>query len=281
MKKHTGKSRTSGFAPKHSLGQNFILDDTLMASVAEASGAGPEDGVLEIGPGMGTLTKQLALRAKKVVAVEVDESLRPYLTVALEKCSNTEIVYGDVLRFDLQALCLTHFGADSPLRVAANIPYYITSDILLKVMRELPQAQSLAFMVQREVAEKLLAGPGEDGYGPMTILAQMHYELERALEVPADCFTPKPRVDSTFVVFHRRKLIEIKDERFFDKMLHRIFLLRRKTLLNNLISQYGFDRSAAAEVLEMAGIGEQARAEALDLATLARLSDVLCDRIHG
>lgn len=274
MKRQTGKSRSSGFAPRHSLGQNFILDDSLMATVAEASLAGPEDSVLEIGPGMGTLTKQLADRAGNVLAIEVDETLRPYLTVALENRKNAEVIFGDVLRFDLGKLCREHFG-QGPLRVAANIPYYITTEILLKVMRELPDARSLAFMVQREVADKLLAGPGEDGYGPLTILAQMHYELERALEVPADCFTPRPRVDSTFVVFRRRPLYELRDEAFFDKMLHRIFLMRRKTLLNNLISQYSLDRAAAAEVLAAVGVPEQVRAEALDLAQLARLSEVL------
>lgn len=279
MKKHTGKSHAS-FAPRHSLGQNFILDDTLMASVAEASLVGPEDAVLEIGPGMGTLTRQLADRARSVLAVEVDESLRPYLTVALEGRKNAEIVYADVLKLNLTKLCREHFG-DSPLRVAANIPYYITTEILLKVIRELPQARSLAFMVQREVADKLISCPGEDGYGPLTILARMHYELERALEVPADCFTPRPKVDSTFVVFRRRDLCPVRDERFFDRMLHRIFLMRRKTLLNNLISQYGFDRATAAEVLAAAGIGEQARAEALDIPTLAGLCDVLYDRMNG
>ena len=279
MNRHKNKGHSgSGFAPKHSLGQNFILDESLMSAVADAAGIGPEDSVIEIGPGMGTLTKQLAERAKQVVAVEVDETLRPYLVVALESCPNASVIYQDVLSVDLGRLYREQFGEDAQVRVAANIPYYITTEILEKTIRELPEARSLAFMVQKEVADKLMAEPGKDGYGPLAILCQMNYEMERALEVPAASFTPRPKVDSTFLVLRRRVKYDLPDMYFFESMIHRIFLMRRKTLLNNLISQYALSREDAETMLTAAGISLQARAEALSLETLTVLCKVLYER---
>ncbi|MBQ8093497.1 MAG: ribosomal RNA small subunit methyltransferase A [Clostridia bacterium] len=273
MKKR--KHYQAGFAYKHSLGQNFILDDALMREVADAAGIGPDDCVIEIGPGMGTLTRMLAERAAQVVAIEVDESLRPFLTVALEHSPNASVIYRDVLSLNLREISREMFGADRTVRVAANIPYYITTEILEKTIRELPEARSLAFMVQKEVADKLMAGPGEDGYGPLGILCQKNYELERALEVPAACFTPQPKVDSTFLVMNRIGKTEDTDDLFFDRMVHRIFLMRRKTLLNNLISQYSLSREAAETVLDAAGIPRNARAEELAIETLKVLCSTL------
>lgn len=274
MNRHKQKGH-AGFAPKHSLGQNFILDESLMSTVADAAGIGPEDCAIEIGAGMGTLTRQLAERAKQVTAIEVDETLRPYLTVALEPYSNASVIYADVLSLDLRTICREQFGENAQVRVAANIPYYITTEILEKTIRELPEAKSLAFMVQKEVADKLLAEPGKDGYGPLAILCQMNYEMDRALEVPASSFTPRPKVDSTFLVLHRRSRYAVKDMPFFESMVHRIFLMRRKTLLNNLISQYVLSRDAAEAVLAAADIPLQARAEALSIETLTVLCSVL------
>lgn len=269
-------AKGEGFRPKHSLGQNFLLEDSLVSSLAELSLAGPEDCVLEIGPGMGTMTRQLALRCRRLVAIEVDRSLEPYLNAALSGLSNAEVRYADVMRTDLKALG-AELSGQGPLRIAANLPYYITTEILKKCLKELPQARSMAFMVQKEVADKLLSDPGQEGYGPLPILCQRGYTIARAMEVEKERFTPSPHVDSTFVVLERRKvpLCPVQSEEGFARMLHGLFLQRRKTLINGLAGQCGLTREEALELVRRAGFSDTVRAEALPIEALCRLSDLL------
>lgn len=196
------------FHQKHSLGQNFIEDETLLEQLADLSLITSQDCVLEIGPGFGALTKPLARRAKQVVSLEIDRTLIPILNVTLEKQSNVRVICGDVMRTDLALLVKECFGEDcSSLRIAANLPYYITTDVLTKLMNELPRAQSIAVMIQKEVGDKLLSSPGEDGYGPLAVMCQYHYNVVRALDVPAACFNPPPKVDSSFMVLERLEKI--------------------------------------------------------------------------
>ena len=197
-------ARNGEFHHKHSLGQNFIEDEALLEQLAELSMVTPEDSVLEIGPGFGALTRPLSARCRRIISLEIDDTLLPILRVALEKCENAEVVLGDVMKTDLAALVREKLG-DGPLRVAANLPYYITTDVLTKLLTELPQARSIAVMIQKEVGDKLLSQPGEDGYGPLAILCQYLCEVRRALDVPAACFTPPPKVDSSFMVLERRE----------------------------------------------------------------------------
>ena len=182
------------FHQKHSLGQNFIEDETLLEQLADLSLVTSQDCVLEIGPGFGALTKPLARRAKQVVSLEIDRTLIPILNVTLEKQSNVRVICGDVMRTDLALLVKEWFGEDcSSLRIAANLPYYITTDVLTKLMNELPQAQSIAVMIQKEVGDKLLSSPGEDGYGPLAVMCQYHYNVVRALDVQPPVLIRRPR----------------------------------------------------------------------------------------
>lgn len=262
------------FHQKHSLGQNFIEDEALLRRLCELALVTPEDAVLEIGAGLGALTVPLAERAGQVLALEIDRALIPILQVALEKHQNARVLPADVMRTDLARLVRESFGDGASLRVAANLPYYITTDVLFKLMRELPQARSIAVMIQREVADKLQAGPGDDGYGPLALLLQYHYDIDRALEVPAACFTPPPKVDSTFVVLTRRgrPAYPVCDEALLEKLIRGAFAMRRKTLANNLAACFPMDRDAACACLEAAGIDARARAEELTLASFCALS---------
>lgn len=273
-KRHGG----AGFHHKHSLGQNFIEDEALLEQLAELSLVGAQDCVLEIGPGFGALTRPLAARAAKVLSLEIDEALLPILRVTLEGSPNARVVHGDVMRTDLAALVREAFGEGAPLRVAANLPYYITTDVLLKLLRELPQARSYAVMVQREVGDKLMGAPGDDGYGPLAILCQYFCEVRRALDVPAACFTPPPKVDSSFMVLERRAspLCAPADEALFLRLIRAAFAMRRKTLLNNLTAGLSLTREQAAQAIAAAGLEEGVRGEALSIGQLCALAD----RIH-
>lgn len=276
MKKH--KHYSGEFHHKHSLGQNFIEDEALLEQLAELSLVTQEDCVLEIGPGMGALTKPLARRASKIVSLEIDESLMPFLRVALENSANAQVVQGDVMKTNLAQLVNEHFDKGASLRVAANLPYYITTDVLTKLLRELPQAKSIAVMIQKEVGDKLLSGPNQDGYGPLAILCQYTCHVRRALDVPAACFTPPPKVDSSFMVLERREmpLCIVKDEELLLKLVKVAFSMRRKTLLNNLISGMALSREAAQDCFVVAQIPINARAEALSIEQFCALSNALC-----
>ena len=265
------------FHHKHSLGQNFIEDEALLEQLAELSLVTQEDCVLEIGPGFGALTKPLARRAKRVLALEIDAALLPILRVALEHSENASVLQGDVMKTRLAPLVSEVFGERASLRVAANLPYYITTDVLNKLLIELPQAKSIAVMIQKEVGDKLLSGPGDEGYGPLAILCQFYYDVRRALDVPAACFTPPPKVDSSFMLLVRREqpLVVPADEALFLKLVRAAFVMRRKTLVNNLVSGFSLSREEAATLLEEAGIRTQARAEELSIEAFCALSDRL------
>lgn len=261
------------FHQKHALGQNFIEDEALLGRLAELSLVTKEDCVLEIGAGFGALTVQLALRALRVVSLEIDRALMPFLAVSLEGHPNAQVVCADVLRTDLARLVLERFGEGASLRVAANLPYYITADVLTKLIKELPQVKSIAVMVQREVGDKLLSGPGEDGYGPLPLLCQYRYDVRRALDVPAACFNPPPKVDSSFMVLERRAAPPCPaDEATLLKLFKGAFAMRRKTLANNLSACFGLSREEALRAIAAAGLGAQARAEELTLAQFGALS---------
>ena len=275
--------RHGSFHQKHSLGQNFIEDEALLEQLADLSLVTGEDDVLEIGPGFGALTKPLAERAKQVVSLEIDRTLIPILNVTLEKYVNARIICGDVMRTDLSALVTEVFGAEClSLRIAANLPYYITTDVLTKLMRELPQAKSIAVMIQKEVGDKLLSGPGDDGYGPLAVMCQYHYRVTRALDVPAACFNPPPKVDSSFMVLERleKPCVDAGDEAVFARLVRNAFAMRRKTLLNNLVSGFSLNREQAAACLEAAGLSAQARAEELSLEDFAGLARQLQNAMH-
>ncbi|MBP3522924.1 MAG: ribosomal RNA small subunit methyltransferase A [Clostridia bacterium] len=273
--KHKKHSYGGEFHHKHSLGQNFIEDETLLEQLADLSLVTKDDCVLEIGPGFGALTKPLARRAKQVVSLEIDETLFPILNVALERFDNAHVVQGDVMKTDLHALAEASFGEGCSLRVAANLPYYITTDVLTKLLMTLPEAKSIAVMIQKEVGDKLLSQPGDEGYGPLAIMCQYFCEVRRALDVPAACFTPPPKVDSSFMVLERRKdkPYAVADEALLMRLIRGAFAMRRKTLINNLIACFPMDRLQAAAAMEAAGLDAQCRAEALSIGQLCSLCE--------
>lgn len=270
------------FRHKHSLGQNFIEDEELLEQLAEYSMVTEEDCVLEIGPGFGALTKPLARRAQQVVSLEIDQTLFPILNVALEHYENASVVHGDVMKTDLAALVSEKFGQDCSLRVAANLPYYITTDVITKLLLTLPQAKSIAVMIQKEVGDKLISQPGDEGYGPLAILCQYFCEVRRAVDVPAACFTPPPKVDSSFMVLtrHEEKPFVAKNEALLLKLIKGAFAMRRKTLINNLIACFPIDREKAAAALEAAELDSQCRAESLSIEQMCRLADEI-DNLTG
>lgn len=273
--KHKRHGCGGEFHHKHSLGQNFIEDETLLEQLADVSLVTQEDCVLEIGPGFGALTKPLARRAKQVVSLEIDETLFPILNVALEHFDNVHVVQGDVMKTDLHALAAASFGENCSLRVAANLPYYITTDVLTKLLLTLPEAKSIAVMIQKEVGDKLLSGPGDEGYGPLAILCQYFCEVRRALDVPAACFTPPPKVDSSFMVLERRteKPYVVTDEALLLRLVRGAFAMRRKTLINNLIDCFPIDREQAAAAMEAAELHAQCRAESLSIGQFCGLCE--------
>ena len=187
------------------------------------------------------------------------------------------------MKTDLHELVVSSFGDACSLRVAANLPYYITTDVLTKLLTTLPEAKSIAVMIQKEVGDKLLSQPGDEGYGPLAILCQYFCRVHRALDVPAACFTPPPKVDSSFMVLQRweEKPYAAEDEALFLRLVRGIFAMRRKTLINNLIACFPLSREQAEKAMERAELDPQCRAEALSMDQLCRLSDVIGSMLHA
>ena len=267
------KKDQAEFHHKRSLGQNFITDEALFAQLVDLSGVGPQDAVLEIGAGAGGMTKELSRRCRKVVAIEVDGTLLPILRVALEKCGNVELVHGDVLRLNLPELT-------APLgdfHIVANIPYYLTTDLMTLLLSSEMPIQSINLMVQKEAAQRIVARPGEEGYGMLAVRAQYYYEPQIALDVPACMFTPPPKVDSAFVVMPKREEppVRVKDETLFFKVASAAFAMRRKTMENNLIASFRISRDQARQWLAQCGIPEGARGETLSMHDFAALANVM------
>ena len=272
MSKTKDRIRSSQLGYRHELGQNFIYDEALLDALAEASGVGAEYDVLEIGPGMGTLTQALCRRARRVRAVELDARLIPLLSAYLEQYPNFSLVQGDVMQTDLAELTAP---LEKPFSVVANIPYYITTPLITRLLSCGLPMKSLSLMVQREVADKLLSGPGQEGWGPLAIRCQYLCEPRLALEVPAACFTPPPKVDSAFVVMPLRATPAVQplDETAFFRVVGAAFSLRRKTLVNALCATLRLEHAEGAALAAAAGLPEKVRGEQLSLADFARLSD--------
>ncbi len=273
MSKTKERIRESSLRYKQSLGQNFIYDEDLLAALAEAAGVGKEEDVLEIGPGTGNLTKHLCDRAHSVLSLELDERLIPLLEAFLAEKKNFRLVQGDVMSTDLQALTAE---LRRPFAVAANIPYYITTPLITRLLTSGLPLSRLALMVQKEVAEKILSRPGQEGWGPLALRCQYTCEPYLAMEVPASCFTPVPKVDSAFIVLpvRREPAVNVACEEDFFRIAGAAFALRRKTMTNGLAAALHMERGEALEMMREAGLDERVRGEKLSMEELASLSDV-------
>ena len=276
MSKTKDRMRESNLRYRQSLGQNFIYDEELLAALTEAAGVKNSEDVLEIGPGCGSLTKHLCRAAGKVLSVELDERLIPLLRAFLEGESNWSVVQGDIMSVNLQEITAE---LRAPFAVVANIPYYITTPLIQRLLTSGLPASRLALMVQKEVADKILSSPGEDGWGPLAIRCQYQCEPQRVMEVPASCFTPPPKVDSSFILLPVRSepAVKVKSEEMFFRVVNAAFALRRKTLLNALCAAFRTERTEAAGWLEQAGINPMIRGERLTMPELGRLSDVMTE----
>ncbi|MBO4669553.1 MAG: 16S rRNA (adenine(1518)-N(6)/adenine(1519)-N(6))-dimethyltransferase RsmA [Lachnospiraceae bacterium] len=259
-------------------GQNFLIDGHVIEKIIAAAGIGKDDVVLEIGPGIGTLTQRLCEAAGDVVAVEIDRNLIPILTGdTCKDYKNLQIVSGDIMKTDITAL-LAPFG-DRPVKVVANLPYYITTPILMKLLEDRLPIESITVMVQKEVAERMETGPGTKDYGALSLAVQYYSEPYLAANVPANCFMPRPNVGSAVIrlTVHDTPPVSVKDERKMFALIRASFNQRRKTLVNGIgnAAELSYTKEQVAEALEKLGMPATIRGEALTLADFAALSDAL------
>lgn len=263
-----------GFSFKKKFGQNFITDKNLLASIVALSGVEENDTVLEIGCGAGTLTRAISEKAKKVVAFEVDTALKPVLSRTLAGVDNVEVAFKDFLKVNLLEL-EKEIGA---YRVVANLPYYVTTPLICKLLEEGKSCKSLTVMVQEEVAERFCAKENTPEYGAITAVIALRARAEIVKRVPRTLFTPRPNVDSAVVnLTVEDGRIAVKDEELYKKVVHAAFLARRKTLENNLVNAFNLPRDTAQKVISDCGIDPKARGETLSPEAFARLADKLKD----
>lgn len=265
-----------GFTFKKGLGQNFLIDPDVCPAMAEAAAADGE-GVLEIGPGAGVLTRELAKAAKRVVAVEIDERLRPILSQTLADFDNAEVVFADVMKVDIAALIKEKFSDCKTVSVCANLPYYITSPIVMMLLEKKLPITSVTVMVQKEAADRLCATVGTRDAGAVSVAVSYYSEPEVLFSVDRECFMPSPNVDSAVIKLNIRSVppIEVEDEEFFFKTVRAGFALRRKTFANSVSSTLAIPKDRVIAVLDKLGISADIRAEKLKMSSLAEISDML------
>ena len=264
-----------GFHFKKQFGQNFISDTNLLRSIVEASGITKDTTVVVIGCGAGTLTRALAEAAKRVYAFDIDKDLQPVLAETLAGLENVEVIFRDFNKLDLK-----EFEKEiEEYTVVANLPYYITTPLVTKLLEESDKVQGLSIMVQEEVAERFCAKENTPEYGSITAAIALKGNAKIVKRVSRNLFYPRPNVDSAVVkIEFERGRVEVKDERAYRQAVKCAFLNRRKTLENNLVNSFKITREQAKEALYEAGVEEKARGETLSPQRLAKLSDVLLDR---
>ena len=270
------------FKTATSLGQNFVTDPSVTEGIIEAAGAGPKDLVIEIGPGLGVITSKAAANCGKLVAIEIDKKLLPILAETVGWQPNVKILNEDILQADLEKIVreesvLPDGSQAENVRLIGNLPYYITTPILNKLMALPGLFTSLTVMVQKEVAEKMMASPGAKNYGPLSIHVQYFCEIEYIMDVPKEVFLPQPKVDSSVLTLHVRKspAAAAEDEELFFETVKAGFAQRRKTLSNSLTGVRGKDRDTMVKALEEAGIDPKRRAETLSLQEFADVANRL------
>lgn len=264
-----------GFAFKKGLGQNFLSSQEILEEISVAAEI-ENRGVIEIGPGFGVLTNELAKRAEKVVALEIDERLIPILEDTLSEYDNVKIINRDVLKTDIKALIDDEFDGEK-ISVAANLPYYITTPIITSLIEAKLPLNNIVVMVQKEVAQRICAKPGSKDYGAISVLCQYYTVPEIICDVPADLFVPPPKVDSAVVkmVMRDDAAVKVKDEKMFFRTVKAAFSQRRKTLLNCLSANFAYDKAQLTDILKSVGIDAKRRGETLSLEEFAALSDAL------
>ncbi|MCR4692185.1 MAG: 16S rRNA (adenine(1518)-N(6)/adenine(1519)-N(6))-dimethyltransferase RsmA [Lachnospiraceae bacterium] len=257
-------------------GQNFLIDPHVLDRIMDGAGIGKDDFVLEIGPGIGTMTQYLAERAGRVIAVEIDKKLLPVLADTLSEYDNVSVINEDILKVDLNELVEKENGG-KPVKVVANLPYYITTPILMALLKKDVPVDSITVMVQKEVAERMQAPPGGKDYGALSLAIQYYTKPEIVANVPPNCFMPRPNVGSAVIRLERyeKPPVEVRYEEKMFALIRASFNQRRKTLVNSLSGGGVAPKEKTAEALEKMGLSATVRGEALSLAQFARLSDIL------
>lgn len=266
------------FAFQKKFGQNFLVDAHVLDKIIDAANVGPDDFVLEIGPGIGTMTQYLAENARAVTAVEIDTHLIPILKETLKDYDNVEVINEDILKLDIAALAEEKNGG-KPIKVVANLPYYITTPIIMGLFESGVPIDNITVMVQKEVADRMQVGPGTKEYGALSLAVQYYAEPYLAANVPPNCFIPRPKVGSAVIRLtrHKEKPVQVKDEKFMFKLIRASFNQRRKTLQNGLNNAQNLNvtKPQVVEALEAMGLPATVRGEKLTLAQFAELSDRL------
>ena len=266
-----------------SLGQNFLVDKNIVDNIIEGAGLGPEDFVIEIGPGMGVITREAALKAEKVVAVEIDKTLIPILEETLSDLDNVQVINQDILKTDVNEIISTCSGGKTSknVKIIGNLPYYITTPIIMKILEDDVPADSITIMMQKEVAERIDAVPGTKDYGALSVAVQYYCDTRIITHVPKGSFIPQPKVESTVIRLDIRpnSKVELMDKDIFFQCVKAGFGQRRKTLSNSLMGVRGITKDIVKEALEAAGIEPSRRAETLDLYEFANLANQVYMRL--
>ncbi|ATH93980.1 16S rRNA (adenine(1518)-N(6)/adenine(1519)-N(6))-dimethyltransferase RsmA [Bacillus glycinifermentans] len=269
-----------GFSFKKSLGQNFLIDTNILDRIVDHAGVTERTGVIEIGPGIGALTEQLAKRAKKVAAFEIDQRLLPILKDTLAPYDNVTVIHQDVLKADVKAVMDEQFQDCDEVMVVANLPYYVTTPIIMKLLEENLPLKGIVVMLQKEVADRMAAKPSSKEYGSLSIAVQFYTEPKTVMGVPKTVFVPQPNVDSAVIKLTLRgaPAVAVKDEAFFFQVVRASFAQRRKTLLNNLVNNLPNGKEKKADIekaLQDSHIDGKRRGESLSIEEFAVLSDRL------
>lgn len=268
------------FAFQKKFGQNFLIDDHVITKIINAAEITKDDLVLEIGPGIGTMTQYLAESARKVIAVEIDKNLIPILGETLAEYDNVTVINEDILKLDINRL-VEEENAGKPIKVVANLPYYITTPIIMGLFESHVPLQSITVMVQKEVADRMQVGPGSKDYGALSLAVQYYAKPYIAANVPPNCFIPRPGVGSAVIRLTRYEEppVTVKDESLMFKLIRASFNQRRKTLQNGIANspELPYSKAQVEKALEKMGLATNVRGESLTLAEFAKLSDIISE----
>lgn len=265
-------------------GQNFLIDTRILEGIIEAAGVTDQDFVLEIGPGIGTMTQYLCEAAREVVAVEIDANLIPILQDTLSAYDNVEVIHEDILKVDINRLAQERNGG-RPIKVVANLPYYITTPIIMGLFESHVPIDSITIMVQKEVADRMQVGPGTKDYGALSLAVQYYAKPEIVLNVPPSCFMPQPKVGSAVIRLtrHEKVPVDVNNEKLMFQIIRASFNQRRKTLANGLnnFPQISLGKEQIQECIEELGVPVTVRGEALTLEQFAALSNIIERKMQG
>lgn len=266
------------FAFQKKFGQNFLIDSNILDCIIDGAEISKDDMVLEIGPGIGTMTQMLCESAREVVAVEIDKNLIPILKETLSEYNNVEVINEDILKVDIEKL-VKERNNGKPIKVVANLPYYITTPIIMGLFESHVPLDSITIMVQKEVADRMQTGPGSKDYGALSLAVQYYSKAEVLVEVSPNCFIPRPKVGSSVIklTLHKDERVSVNDEKLMFRLIRASFNQRRKTLSNGIKNspELSYSREDVVEALKEMGLDENIRGEKLSLEEFAKLSDIL------